>query len=168
MKNISRCRTPTVGWLEIFIKVQLYSGIFCDDQKCSLMISRFQTFSVVLTDFSHFQLGPLIFNSDKNCLALKIDEFILCNNIDHGCFCSKILISIEIHGTWINCQFWNILKNLFESLNQSEFSRIIAQSNKNINPGKVLSAKLRINKVFTCHEHSAFEQLDSKSAEYSE
>ena len=57
--------------------------------------------------------------------ALKIAEFLLCNNTDHGCFSSETVIFIEIHAMCINYQFWIILKNLFTSLNQSGVSLII-------------------------------------------
>ena len=67
--------------------------------------------------------------------ALKIAEFLLCNNTDHGCFSSKAVIFIEIHTMCINYQFWIILKNLSTSLNQSGVSMIIAESSKDVNPG---------------------------------
>ena len=45
------------------------------------------------------------------------------------------MILIEIHAICINYQFWNVLKNLFPSLNQSGISMIIAESSENVNPG---------------------------------
>ena len=67
--------------------------------------------------------------------ALKIAEFLLCNNTDHGWFSSETVIFIEIHAMCINYQFWIILKNLFTSLNQSGVSMVITESSKDVNPG---------------------------------
>ena len=68
--------------------------------------------------------------------ALRIAEFLLCNNTDHGCFSSETVIFIEIYAMCINYQFWIILKNLSTSLNQSGVSMIIAESSKDVNQGK--------------------------------
>ena len=45
----------------------------------------------------------------------------------------------------INYQFWNILENLFEPLNESEVSMIIAENSKNINPGKEYKIDLNMH-----------------------
>ena len=83
------------------------------------MFSKDQRFSVLIIAVS----------------ALKIAEFLLCNNTDHGCFSSETVIFIEIHAICINYQFWIILKNLVTSLNQSGVSMIISENSKDVNPG---------------------------------
>ena len=84
----------------------------------------------------------VIFNNDQRfsvliiiVWALKIAEFLLCKHTDHGCFSSETVIFVEIHTMSINYQFWNILKNLFASLNQSGVFMIIAESSKDVNLG---------------------------------
>ena len=107
-------------WLRQF---QQCLEIFMSVKRCSVIFSNDQRFSVLIIAVS----------------ALKIAEFLLCNNTDHGCFNSVTVILIEIHAMCINYQFSNILKNLIASLIQSAVSMIIAESSKDINPDKVLS-----------------------------
>ena len=71
--------------------------------------------------------------------ALKIAEFLLYNNTNHGCFSSETVIFIEIHAMCIIYQFRILLKNLFTSLNQSGVSMIIAESSKDVNPANSYS-----------------------------
>ena len=98
---------------------QWCSEIFIGVKRCSVLFSNDQRFSVLIIAVS----------------ALKIAEFLLCNNTDHGCFSSEAVIFIEIHAMCINYQFWIILKNLFTSLNQTGVSMILAESSKDVNPG---------------------------------
>ena len=89
------------------------------------MLSEVQSLSVISIDFI------LI----RAVWALGIAEFLLFNTTDHGYFSSETEISIEISAMCVNDQFWKILKNLFESLNQSRVSMTIAESSKDVNPG---------------------------------
>ena len=115
---------------EIFISLKRRSVIFCNDQRFSV---------------------PIIAVS-----ALGIVELLLCNNTDHGCFSSKqSVIFIEIHAMCINYQSWNILKNLFASLNQSEVSMIIAESSKGVNPGE----KVQIFKNIKFFQHCSTKKI---------
>ena len=88
-------------------------------KQCSVIFSSDQRFSALIIAVA----------------ALKVSEFLLCNNTGHGCFSSETVIFIEIHAMCINYQFWTILKNLFTSLNQSGVSMIIAESSKDVNSG---------------------------------
>ena len=76
-----------------------------------------------------------VLNDDSS--VLKIAECLPCINTGHGCSCFETAISIEIHAMRINYQSWNILKNLFESLNQSGVFIIIAENIKDVNPGMI-------------------------------
>ena len=99
--------------------LSLYWEIFISVKRCSVIFSNNQSFSVLIITVS----------------SLRIAEFLLCNNTDHGCFRSETVIFIEIHAMCINYQFWIILKNLFTSLSQSGVSMIIAESSKDVNLG---------------------------------
>ena len=90
-------------------------------KRFSVIFSNDQSFSVLIIAIS----------------ALKIAEFLLCKNIDHGSFSSEEVTSIEKYKMCINYQFWNILKNLFESLDQFGVYMIIAECRKDVNPGKL-------------------------------
>ena len=103
----------------VFIDFQWYSGIFRIVKRCSVIFTNDQRFSVLIIAVS----------------ALKIAEFLLCNNTDHGCSSSETVIFIEIHALCINYHFWNILKSLFASLNQFGVSMIIIEIGKDVNPG---------------------------------
>ena len=59
----------------------------------------------------------------------------MTRDFDHGYLSSETVIFIEIQAMCINYQFWNILKNLLASLDQSGVSMIIAESSKDVNPG---------------------------------
>ena len=101
---------------------QQCSEVFISVKRCSIFFSNDQRFSVLIIAVS----------------ALKIAEFLLYNNTEHGCFNSVTVILIEIHAMCINYQFSKILKNLIASLIQSAVSMIIAESSKDINPDKLL------------------------------
>ena len=134
---------------DIFSNVNRYSWVFSYVQAFSEITIDFHRFSAVLR---HFQCCSEIFIGVKRCSvlfsndqrfsvliiavsALKIAEFLLCNNTDHRCFSSETVIFVEIHVMCINYQFLIILKNLFTSLNHSRVSMIIPESSKDVNPG---------------------------------
>ena len=81
--------------------------------------------------------------------ALKIAEFLLCNNTDHGCFSSEAVIFIEIHAMCVNYQFWIHLKILFTLLNQSGVSMTISESSKDVNPDQLCLSFLRDDQRFS-------------------
>ena len=62
----------------------------------------------------------------------------------------------------INYQFWIILKNLFTSLNQSRVSMIIAESSKDVNPGRFAcksrdtKARVKIQKIESLNIRKSF------------
>ena len=113
------------------------------------MIGNFHRCSVVLRNFQQcleISISPnrcsVVFRTDQRFTvliiavsALRIAKFLLCRNYDHGSFSCEIAISIENNVKCINNQFWNIRKKLFESLNQSAVSMIIAESSKGVNLG---------------------------------
>ena len=103
-------------------------------------------------------LVTVIFSNDQRfsvliiaVSALKIVEFLLSYNTDHGCFSSETVIFIEIHAMCINYQFWKNLKNLFASLNQSGVSIIIAENIKDVNREEF---PFQFQSRFFCHHFS--------------
>ena len=70
------------------------------------------------------------------CILNVVSASLTKDNTDHGSFSSETVISFKLHALWINNQLRNILKNLFESLNQSGVSMTIVKSTKDVvNPG---------------------------------
>ena len=57
-------------------------------KRCSVIFSNGHIFSAMIITVS----------------ALRIDEFVLCNSTNHGCFSSETVIFIEIHAASIDYQ----------------------------------------------------------------
>ena len=93
----------------MFSYAQAFSEMTRDFHRSSAVLRHFQKWSEILISVKQCSV---IFINDRRFSALiiavpalKISEFLLCYNTDHGGFSSETVIFIEIHAMRINYQF---------------------------------------------------------------